>query len=598
MRKKYNNSFLLLIVAFVLGYSASLQSAPASKGRTPKLLYKLSVDQEFWQKFYVNIAVENISKPRIIFGMPKWMPGAYILLNFGEKVNHFTATTQNGEKLTITQLAVDKWEVDCSGISDVLVSYDVSTTEHGFMGKALDSTGAIVQGPAVWMYLDELEHLPVTVNLELPDYWHAATSLEGDSSGHDFRAKNYDELVDSPISMGNLRKYSFRHMGKPHTISFRGEGDFQTKDFINMVKDIVAYQTKLFGEAPYDNYAFLFTLYPGERGGGGLEHANSTTIGLSALELMRDVENTANIIAHEFFHLWNVKRIRPKVLLPYNYDQPVRTKALWFCEGITSYYADITLVRAGIWSEEEFLDSQEQQIEYLQENPDRKRTSVEQASLKSWDEGYGGTGISYYTKGQLVGLLLDFRIRDVTNNKRSLDDVMRFMNWWYAKRERGYEEDEIIDIVNAITQTDMTPFFDFYISGTVELPYTKVLGIAGLNASIQSTQVPDIGRLRVFGKRNRIFGVDANGPAGRAGLRRGDLVITVDGDSIRSYRDIQPHLDKKARGDTLVVVADRDGANIRFNVIVDTCEKIDCEITRDPNATFRQKMILESWLKG
>ena len=589
------NIFVSIALFFVI--SAFLHSTTAATRQTPTLLYRLCVDEEFWQQFHVNIVIENVTAQRIVLGMPKWMPGAYILLNFGDKVSNFTATDYEDDALSVTQLSFDKWEVDCSGKSNISIVYDVTVSERRFMGKAMDSTGALIQGPATWMYAQDYEHLPIVVKLDLPESWQVATGLAGGDSVYQYRAANYDELADSPISMGHLREHCFYHRGKPHTVSIRGEGDFNEQEFVDMIKRIVVYQTDLFRETPYERYTFLFTLYPGEIGGGGLEHANSTTIGLSSLKLMQDVESAANVIAHEFFHLWNVKRIRPNVFWPFDYDKEARTKALWFCEGVTSYYADVTLVRTGIWSEEKFFDNQEHQIECLQENPDHTQTSVEQASWKSWEEGYTGQGISYYTKGQIVGLLLDLTIRDVTNNTRSLDDVMRFMNWWYAKQNRGYCDEEIETVVNAIVQTDLS-FFDRYVSGTVELPYQEVFRLAGLNASIQATQVPDIGRLRVLGKRHRVFGVDANSPAGRAGLRRGDFIISVDGDSIETSNDIVVHVENKSKGDTLVVVAKRNGAQINFNVIIGTRETIDCEITRAPKPNERQKRILESWLKG
>jgi predicted metalloprotease with PDZ domain len=244
--------------------------------------------------------------------------------------------------------------------------------------------------------------------------------------------------------------------------------------FASMVQRICEYQIDLMGDLPFTKYVFLYHFNLGF-GSGGLEHLNSTTISLSAPMLKDSVTTGASVTAHEFFHLWNVKRIRPKALGPFDYSQPVRTKALWFGEGVTSYYADLTQVRTGLITPQLFLYLQARQIRILQTNPDRLQTSVEKASWEIWERGYGSAGVNYYNKGQLLGLLLDLRLRRETGNKKSLDDLFRYLNENYAKQGKGFKEDELPEIAGNIAGQDVSDFFAKYVAGVDELPYQEYL---------------------------------------------------------------------------------------------------------------------------
>ncbi|HIE47771.1 TPA: M61 family peptidase, partial [Candidatus Bipolaricaulota bacterium] len=510
--------------------------------------------------------VSDFHRSRLVFSMPIWIPGSYFVGTYGDKVMNFAAVGADGAALPVEKLSKSDWEVQTRGVSDVRVSYDVLTSRHGFMGRALDSTGALVQGVTTWMYVRGLEKLPARVHINPPDGWDVAVALPATDNANDFLAKNYDELADSPILMGTLQDTVFYCYDKPHEIWFRGEADFSHKDFTRMVEKIVKHQIDMFGVAPYDRYVFQFTLMPSFRGGGGLEHANSTSIGLSAVKIMQDIKNAATVTAHEFFHVWNVKRITSDQLLPLRYDREARMESLWWLEGVTSYYAALTLIRTGIWSSDEFLKSIAREIEILQENPDRLQTTLAQASWNIWEKGYGGTGISYYNKGELVGMLLDLTLRKVTDNQKSLDDVFGYLWQNYALQHRGFADDDLQKVVEKISGKDFGPFFDRYVTGLVELPYREIMALAGVDVTLEKKPTPTIGRIRFLGERNRIFSLDDNGPAARAGLRRGDLLVSADGQKITSRKVFADIILNKSIGDTLVIVATRNGSDIRFDV--------------------------------
>ncbi|MDZ7261922.1 MAG: hypothetical protein ONB05_07450, partial [candidate division KSB1 bacterium] len=305
----------LLVVSgliLILGFNARGQESPYE----PRISYSLSLDEVTWNAFQVAITVSNPNQPRLVFVMPVWMPGAYVRMDFGKNVRNFKAQGTRGQSLEVIQLDDHRWSVAAGTNSVVRVSYQVEVSPRGFMGRSLDSTRARIDGPATFMYVQGLENLPVTVRFNLPKNWKVATGLRSTSYLFEYTAKNYDTLIDSPVEMGDFVDYYFNHQGRNFTITIDGDTSFNIENFLLMINKIVSYQADLFNDLPFENYLFMFNVYPDYRGGGGLEHHNSTTIGLSGKKLAEDVESAANVIAHEFFHLWNVKRIHPRLLGP------------------------------------------------------------------------------------------------------------------------------------------------------------------------------------------------------------------------------------------------------------------------------------------
>lgn len=563
-----------------------------------QIFYSLGIDQELYKRFNVIIHIKNTDRTRLVFSMPIWLPGSYYVENFGKNVLDFKATNDTGDPIRAIQLSQNDWEVLSEGVHNLVVSYKVQAEEHGFMGPALDSLGALVQGASTWMYIRGLEKLPRTVHISPADSWQIATSLEPTADPQEFQCQNYGELADCPILMGHLIDTTFFYLGKAHEIYFRGKADFSLAKFTAMVEKIVRYQTGLFGGAPYKRYVFQYTLLPGNKGGGGLEHRNSTSIGLSALKLLGDINSAANITAHEYFHLWNVKRITSDRLLPLRYDREARMQVLWWLEGVTSYYADLTLVRTGIWTVRDFLDDQEKEIEILLDNPDRHNTSVAQASWDIWENGYYSSKISYYNKGMLVGLLLDVMVRKVTANKKSLDDVLRYLYKNYAQQGKGFGDDDLQTVIEKVTQKDFGPFFDRYVTGLVELPFRDVLALAGFDVQIDKQDYPTIGPIRFLGKKNRIYSIDATSAAAKAGLRRDDQLVWADGKKITGDEMLDAIIRKKKAGDILTIKAKRDGVLITFEVQIEKYQKAGCSIKLLNNASDEQIKIRNGLLNG
>lgn len=598
-KQKYNRLIGIVWVAAMALFAVGPVRADDFRYNGFETTYEFSVHPGDLQYFYVTIHIANNDAPQLVFSMPAWMPGGYMLANFARRVADFQAVNSKNERLAVQKIDPNSWEIQTKGDPVIHVSYKVNIAHGAFMGKVIDSNFALVNGPSTYMYIRGHKNDPVTVKYNIPENWKIATGLEETQNPAIFTAPNYDVFADAPALLGLFKQFTFRLKGVPHVVAIKGPVNFDTGAFIRMIKKIVTYETQeIYRDIPYKKYVFIYTIYSGRRGGGGLEHLNSTTIGLSGDLLKENVKNGADVTAHEFFHVWNVKRIRPEVLGPFDYTKDVRTTSLWVCEGITSYYADLVLARTGIWGEAKFLKNQAKMISALQSNPDRFKTSAEMSGWNIWQNGYGGSGISFYTKGQILGMLLDLKIRHLTNNTRSLDDVMRFLNQWFAKWDVGYKDSDILRAVNAVSNQDFRPFFERYVGGTVELPYKKILGYAGLKPVFEKKKVPYIGKIAFFGPQNRVFAVDRESPIGKAGLMKEDHILKIDGRKIKNRGDLAKLLNAKKPGQTLKFLVKRDGKKITITAAVKSREKVMCKIETTASPAPEQLMMRKAWLHG
>ncbi|MFQ5705878.1 MAG: M61 family metallopeptidase [bacterium] len=588
-----NNLLRAVLTAGLLGLFVAPLIAETPNFGT--ISYTVGIDETSYEFFRIRIEVSHLPSKTLTLRMPTWSPGAYRIRDYSKNVTNFKAFDKTHALLNVERIGVDSWQVKLQ--SDyALVEYEVEPAFEFWSGNSLDSTHALVQGPSSLMYLEGFESKPCLIKFEVPDGWGIVSSLNK-SDSLNYYAENYPILIDSPALLGRFKRYSFRLNNVPFYLILTGDISFQTEPFLKMVQGICEYQIAFFKEIPFEKYDFFFTFSP-RQFGGGLEHGNSTVIGLSSAKVSEDMTRVAEVTAHEFFHAWNVKRIRPKVFSANDYTKQARTKDLWFSEGVTSYYATLTLLRTGIWGESRFLDEMEQEIVRLQMNPDRHHSSVELASWAVWERGFDPSFISYYNKGQILGLLLDLKIRAITNNRFSLDDVMRFMNWWFAKPGVGFAEGDIKRMVNTVSQTDLSGFFEKYVAGTVELPYQEILAAAGLTIDLTSDWVPDIGEFLLVGPRNRVVTVEANSPAEAAGLRRRDYLVQIDDAKVSSLKQAREIVRSKKIGSELHLKVLRNNVELTLPVEVGKKEIVTCEIRHADNPAPLQARIFEGWLKG
>jgi predicted metalloprotease with PDZ domain/catechol 2,3-dioxygenase-like lactoylglutathione lyase family enzyme len=421
--------------------------------------------------------------------MSMWTPGYYRIENYANEVQNFSAQLPTGEPLTFDKPAGNRWRINTQGEPTVLVSYRL-VCERGSVSRNYvgESYAVICGGPTYTTLVREIDR-PHEVRLNLPAQWgDSATGLDPSPTGfaHHYFAKDFDTLMDSPIAVGELSTHSFEVAGVRHYLVDMGEpqalanwnGEQVAAELAKMVQET----RNFWGFLPFDRYFFLNKL---SRGGGGLEHLNSTLIHTAPQRLTpRSRLRWLNFVAHEYFHAFNVKRLRPIELGPFDYERARRTSGLWVAEGLTNYFNSLIVARSGLATSEQYLGTMSGHIRQLQRAPGRLKQSLAASSLETWTgEGFGprasDSTISYYVKGPVVGFLLDARIRRATNGVRSLDDAIRLAYERYSG-ERGYTEEEFLQVCQEVAGMDLTEFFAKALFSTEELDYSEALDWFGL----------------------------------------------------------------------------------------------------------------------
>jgi len=455
----------------------------------------------------------------------------YEIRDFSSHVEQVEAFA-NGQPTAIEKIDKLTWRVQATGT--VTIKYATFWDDIGPFNSQLNSEHAFINPAMVLMYAPERRAENVTLLLlDLRDDWKVAsgTFMRIDCGGapcfHSLEAPSFDALADGPIEVSHFELFNLPDVSPSVRVVIHGD-NYKKHDVETALRKIVQYETRLMDGAPYDNYTFIFHVGKASGGsGGGMEHTNSTAIFVPSGSYL------ANISAHEFFHLWNVKRIRPVTLEPLDYSHEMYTRALWFAEGVTNTYGSYALVRTGIWNKQEFYSDLGAQITELESRPADQWQSAEQSSLDAWLEKYAlynqpGHSVSYYTKGQVLGVLLDILIRDRTDNQRSLDDVLRAMNQDFAKQGRFYRDTLDIRLTaEKITGGSLDDFFSKYVSDAQPLPYRNVFAIAGLELQAKEVSRAVLG-FSVQREQNApwiIVSVEPGSPAEKSGLKVGDEIL-------------------------------------------------------------------------
>jgi predicted metalloprotease with PDZ domain len=473
-----------LAAMFLLAFLAAAVPARAT------IRYQVALSRPTDHTFHVSMTIPGVQQG-VTIQTAAW-DGLYQIRDFAHHVTGLRASGATGQEFPVRRVDKQTWRIDGSG--ELHVQYDSYWDESGPFGTQLDGEHAFLNLAMVLCYVPDRQAEDTMVRFDgLPQGWRAATALPA-SDGPDraataYSAASYGELVDAPVEIGRFEEVRFQAGGRPIRAILHGDSVDHAR-LIGTLSAIVNYDTALMGDAPFTEYTFFF--HVGRRyGGGGMEHSNSTAIAVDSAATL------ANVSAHEFFHLWNVKRIRPQSLEPVDRTREMFTPALWFAEGVTNTYASYALVRTGLWTKAEFFEDLGDEITTLETRPASRWQSAEESSLTTWFDKYALYGrpefsISYYNKGQLLGVGLDLVIRDATDNRASLDDVMRRLNQQYAQRRRFYADsqgvrmaaEEVIRQSRPDGVADLSEFFRRYVAGTDELPYAEWLSIAGLKLKV------------------------------------------------------------------------------------------------------------------
>ena len=575
--------------------------------------------------FEVEVAIKRTADgpQEELLVMPVWTPGSYLIREFARNVQDFAASTAANQPLKWEKTNKNTWRVVTNGARDWHATYRVYANELSVRTSELNSAHAFWNNANLLMYLEGFLNSPSTVHVLAPDVWKVATGLPAVlGQKNTFRAENFDVLYDSPFEAGNFKTLVFNVKGIPHRIVIDGEGNYDPERMRRDVQKIVETQVEVMGgEIPYRDYTFILHLRA--NAGGGLEHLNSTALGYprfgfkiqtgdratsaspaATTTVERDYRGFLSLVSHEFFHLWNVKRIRPDALGPFDYMKENYTKLLWVAEGITDYYADLLVRRAGLITENEYLTATARAIQTLQNTPGRKEQTVEDSSFDTWikfyrqDENSINSQVSYYDKGAILGLLLDLEIRQRSKNAKSLDDVLRYLYVEFFKKNRNYTPPDFQKACELMAGSSLEDFFNRYVRGTEELNYSVALEAAGLRLDTMGT-----------GDEKVYFGADvaqeedrlivrrvyAGSPAYEQGLNAGDQIVALD--NMRVTRDFfNARLAEKKPGDLINLTI------FRFDdlstLLIKLAERREgtYRIVPLPSQTEAQKRVYKSWL--
>ena len=583
-----------ILSLFFLFITLSLESSSQT------VSYHLSMPEPHTHYFHVDINLVRFSEDSVDIKMPVWAPGSYLVREFSKSVENFRL--DNGSSKMINK---NTWRIYPNGNS-VKISYDVYAFEMSVRTSFLDESHAYINGTSLFMYIAEKKELPTTLEITPPAYWKkVSTSLERTSDKtFSYKAPDYDVLVDSPIEIGNHIEFHFDASGVKHNVAIYGKGNFEIEALkIDMAK-IVESCTNVFGEN-HKNYVFI--IHNLTNGSGGLEHLSSTTLQVNrwGYQTGRNYESFLSLVAHEYFHLWNVKRIRPINLGPFDYDSENYTNLLWLCEGFTSYYDELLLKRAGYYDSEKYLRKLANTISRVENQPGNKLQPVTEASFHAWIKAYRpnenskNTTISYYSKGALLANALDLIILENTNAEKNLDDVLRVLwNEYYKKQNRGFTDKEFQTAVEQVTGKKLDNFFLNTVSGVETIDYKTYFSYAGCelldlndgaeNVKLGASTTIKNGRLMV----TRVYHGTA---AYNDGLYVNDEIVAINGYRVAD-NDMTTLVDNHKAGDVLTLTLSRDGIMTEIKVTLQNDKNVNYRIVPIDRPTEKQELIYKKWL--
>jgi len=535
--------------------------------------------------------------------LPVWN-ALYQVRDFAQYINWVRAKDRAGHALAVRELDKSRWQITGAG-GGAVVEYQIFLDSPGPFGAQFNSHHAFFNLAQVLMYPVDARSEPMVVRFsEVPEEWRVATPLAAMPEGR-FSAHNYDRLVDSPVEIGDFKESDFDEGGGHYRVIVDAEAaDYDMEKIAAMLHKIVAAATSWMDDRPFESYMFLYH-FPRGPAGGGMEHSYSTAIAVNANVPSQAPEVLASVTAHEFFHLWNVKRIRPQALEPVDYTRENYTRALWFSEGCTSTAADFIRLRAGLLDERHFEQELASGIGELERRPAHLTQSAEESSLDAWLEGDAyyrrrERSISYYNKGELLGITLDLAVREASHGQASLREVFQSMNQNYAKKGRFFpDSDGVREAAEAVSHADLGWFFSKYVAGTEEIPWNDFLRGLGLRLVEGTTKIADAGFVaaRNFDGPMTVAAVTAGGEAERAGLQTGDTILEINGKA--PGQESSQDMARFTADDTITVkVRGRRGGDRELKWKVGSREETSYAIENMENVAAEQQARRAAWLKG
>ena len=635
-----------LMLTAVVATGASILSAHAQPPEVRDVRYVVGLRQPQTQMIEMEMRVRPLdsSDEELVLHLPTWRPGRYQILDPAGTVRGVEARSADGEELPVRKTDKSTWRIATGPAGEVVVGYRVYANSLGDRTRHVDSTHAFLSPSSVFLYAPSHRSRPLAVRIEAPEEWHVASGLE--SAPGDPRtllAPDYDTLADSPIEVGLQERLAFEVDGVPHQIVLWPPGARYDADrLIGDITKIVETQRAIFGGFPYRRYVFI--VHVGAGAGGGTEHLNSTIMQTSleaiegSLENDRAYKRFLGLVSHELFHTWNVKALRPAEITPYDFQAENYSPLFWVAEGTTSYYDDLTLARAGLDSPKRYFEKLGELIDDHRRRPGASVQSLSESSFDAWIKFNRSTPdsvnstVSFYSKGALVSLLLDLRIRELTESRASLDTVLRRMYEEFPLEEGGYTEADLQRTVEEMAGASFARFFRDHVDGTEPLPLEDALEWVGLELALEAEKSDDVDaarngegddededasdgdgdgdeedpteirdeaylglELREQDGATRVRSVLADGPAYAAGVLAGDEVVALEGRRLETD-DLDERLELYSPGDRIRLHLMRYDRLLELEIELGARPAASWKVTRTEEATAAQKEAYRSWL--
>lgn len=584
------------------------------RGREEDVIrYTVRLHEPQTQSAEVVVEIPGVAGDHVDVALPVWRPGRYALVEPSTTISHVRAAGDDDRPLAIEKQDKATWRVATAGARSVRLTYRVYANSLNDRTRHIDDTHAFLSPASVFMYVPERRADPLTVTVDAPAHWRTGTGLAS-TAPHTFAASDYDSLVDAPLEIGVHDLHTFEVDGTAHEIVIWHAGaaasapaaydpDALVRDFTAIIRS----QAAIFGGMPYDRFVFMIHAGPGLS--GGTEHFNSTIMQTSRAALEGSIDGGSayrkflGLVSHEMFHTWNVKRLRPADLRPYDYAHENYTRLLWVAEGATSYYDDLCLVRAGLMEPDEYITMVEQMIEGQSNVVGWDAQSLEESSFdawvkfnKSWPDSVNTT-VSFYSKGALVSMLLDLELRARTENRVSLDTVMRAMYERFPHDGPGFTTEEMLRTVNEVSGTAFDDFFRDYVAGTARPDFGSALGVVGLEGVSEPKSDEAFLGLNLVEREGRtvVASVLMNGPAYGAGLIADDEIVALDHRRLRAA-DLQGRVGGHQPGETLTFTVLRRDELRTVEVTLAGDPRLKWSVQRVDEPTDAQRGAYEEWL--
>jgi predicted metalloprotease with PDZ domain len=609
----------IITVVFIVALS-SVATAQESLGPPLRSIsYQLSMSRPVSHLFEVQIIVElpeQLKDKPLQFQMAKWSPGRYAVFDFAKNVQEFRANAP------VTRVNADTWSVLPQGKTTINVSYKVFANDLSGTFSQLDNRHGNYNGGSIFMYVVDHKPDPVKLTIQPPAGWRIVNGRTDRPGQTEWRFSNWDIMIDTPTEIApDWTLDDFTVDGKKYHVmvhSFGPEGGRRAA-LVKDIEKIVRAEVAMWGPPEFEEYTFLIHFAADDHSGDGMEHLTSTQIiQPGALGEPGVYARTLGTVSHEFFHVWNVKRLRPLELGPWDFSRPLATRGLWVAEGFTNYYGHLMLRRAGLWDDRQFLKTEAETIDRIESAQGSRLMSAEESSLSApYIDGapheqlvnLPNTAISYYPKGELIGMVMDLLVRGRTKGKASLDDIMRDMyeefyvkspNMTYYLRGRGYQTEDLEQVASRRAGFDLSDFFKRHVRSVEVLPYEEAFAYVGLRlVKTQSEEPFDAGlSLEFEGPRQaKIENVRNNSPAENAGLQTNDEIVSLAGKAVT--RDTwRQTLARFKPGDSVPISVKRDRRTIKANIVLGQPERFDYRIEEKVDATAEQKQLRAAWLSG